>query len=273
MIASRREVWFGRALLILAMALTVVPLASMFTSALAPPGMTPVGFALPAEPRWDNFVTAFETANLGVLLVSSALIAAVTVPLTVGVATLAGFALGVLHVPGSRAVMVALLFGLTLPVESIITPLYYQISGMGLLNTRTAVILSLTAIFMPFGVFWMRTHFVGMPAELTEAARVDGSNTWQLLRFVHLPLAVPAMATMGLLVFLWTWNAFLHPLVLIEDPEMRTVAGALGAFRGEYVTNVPLLNAGALLLVAPTLVAFLFFQRPLIRGLLQGAGR
>ena len=99
--------------------------------------------------------------------------------------------------PGSRLVFLVFLLGLTLPFEGIITPLYYQVRDFGLLNTRWAIILPLIGLFMPFSVFWMRAHFVNMPDELSEAARVDGANTWQLFWRIHVPLAMPAHLVAG----------------------------------------------------------------------------
>ena len=97
---------------------------------------------------------------------------------------------------------------------------------------------------MPFGVFWMRAHFVNMPNELTEAARIDGANTWQLFWRVHVPLARPAVVSLAILMTVWTWNQFLLAIVLVDNPLERTMAGALGAFQGQWGTNIPLLSAG-----------------------------
>ncbi len=127
---------------------------------------------------------------------------------------------------------IVFILGLTLPLEGIIVPLYYQIRDMGLLNTRWALILPLIGLFMPFAVTWMRAHFVNMPADLSEAARVDGANMWQLFWRIHVPLSIPAISSLGILLFLWTWNQFLLAVVLVSDPEQRTMAGALGAFQG-----------------------------------------
>ena len=105
---------------------------------------------------------------------------------------MAGFALGQLRIRGGQLVFLLFLLGLTLPFEGVIVPIYYEIRGMGLLNTRWAIILPLIGLFMPFGVFWMRAHFLNMPHELSEAARVDGATTWQLFWRIHVPLARPA---------------------------------------------------------------------------------
>jgi raffinose/stachyose/melibiose transport system permease protein len=173
--------------------------------------------------------------------------------------------------PGHRSVFLLFLLGLTLPFEAILTPLYYQVQQMGLLNSRWAIILPLIGLFMPFSVFWMRAHFQNIPTDVSEAARVDGANLWQAFWRVHVPLAMPAISSLGILLFLWTWNQFLLAIVLVDDPKKRTMAGALGAFQGQYGTNIPLLCAGSLLILAPTLVVYLIFQRRFATALLQGA--
>ena len=106
-----------------------------------------------------------------------------------------------------------------------IVPIYYEIRGMGLLNTRWAIILPLIGLFMPFGVFWMRAHFLNMPRELSEAARVDGATTWQLFWRVHVPLARPAVSSLGILLTVWTWNQFLLAIVLVDDPAKTNDGG------------------------------------------------
>ena len=156
---------------------------------------------------------------------SSVLIVLGTVPVTVLIATMAGFALGQLRVVGGRGIFLLLLLGLTLPFEGIIVPLYYEIWHLGFLDTRWAIILPLTGLFMPFGVFWMRAHFVNMPDELTEAARIDGATTWQLFWGVHVPLARPALVSLAILTTVWTWNQFLLAIVLVNNPLERTMAG------------------------------------------------
>jgi raffinose/stachyose/melibiose transport system permease protein len=161
-------------------------------------------------------------------------------------------------------------FGLTLPFQGIIIPIYILERAVHIYNTKVAIALPLIALYMPFGVFWMRAHFVNMPAEISEAARVDGATTWDLFRRIHLPLAQAPITSLGILMSIWTWNQFLLALVLVEDPSQRTMAGALGAFQGHYATNVPLLCAGTILILVPTLLVFVLFQRQIIKALLQG---
>jgi raffinose/stachyose/melibiose transport system permease protein len=268
---GRGELWAGRALLLVLMTLTILPFISIFMTALHPSGTVPSGLEWPAVPQWGNFVEAFNEAHMPALLASSTFIVLAVVPVSLLISTMAGFAIGLLRIPGSRALLFLFVFGLTLPFSGIIIPIYFLERATGIYNTRFAIVLPLIGLYMPFAVFWMRAHFVNMPAELSEAARVDGATTWDLFWQIHVPLARPPIASLGILMSIWTWNQFLLALVLVEDPTQRTMAGALGAFQGHYATNIPLLSAGTILILVPTLVIFVLFQRQIITALLQGS--
>ena len=268
---ARGELYMGRALLGALVAVTILPFLSIFTTALHPSGSVPVGLSWPADPQWGNFIEAFKVANMTTLLASSVFIVVAVVPLSLLISTMAGFAIGLLRIPGARLLLLMFVFGLTLPFEGIITPLYFLARQIGILNTRLAIVLPLIGLFMPFAVFWMRAHFVNMPGEISEAARVDGASTWDLFWRIHVPLARAPIASLGILMSVWAWNQFLLALVLVEDPTQRTMAGALGAFQGHYATDIPLLCAGTILILLPTLVVFILFQRQVISALLQGS--
>lgn len=268
---GRYELWVGRSLLLGLMTLTLLPFLSIFLTALHPSGSVPSGMEWPAEPQWGNFVEAFKVANMNALLASSTYIVIAVVPISLLIATMAAFAIGLLRIPGASILLFLFVFGLTLPFGGIIVPLYYLERAMGLYNTRLAIVLPLIGLYMPFAVFWMRAHFVNMPAEISEAARVDGATTWDLFWRIHLPLARAPIASLGILLSIWTWNQFLLALVLVEDPTQRTMAGALGAFQGHYATDVPLLCAGTMLILLPTLIVFVLFQRQIITALIQGS--
>ncbi len=265
------ELYAGRALLIGLMVLTILPFISIFLTALHPSGSVPSGFEWPAEPQWGNFIEAFNVANMSTLLASSTFIVLAVVPVALLISTMAAFAIGLLRIPGSRVLLFLFVFGLTLPFGGIIVPLYYLERALGIYNTRLAIVLPLIGLYMPFAVFWMRAHFVSMPAEISEAARVDGATIWDLFWRIHLPLARAPLASLGILMSVWTWNQFLLALVLVEDPTQRTMAGALGAFQGHYATDIPLLCAGTILILLPTLIIFVLFQRQIITALLQGS--
>lgn len=261
----------GAALLVVLSAWTLLPFASLFTAALHQSGTYPSGISWPAHPQWHNFIQAFNVANMGTILKSSGIIVLGAVPVTVLIATMAGFALGQLRVPGGRFVFLLFLLGLTLPFEGVIVPLYYEIYHLGFLDTRWALILPLIGLYMPFGVFWMRAHFVNVPSEITEAASIDGATNWQQFWGIHVSLARPAVVSLAILTTVWTWNQFLLAIVLVNNPAERTMAGALGAFQGDWGTNIPLLSAGSLLILAPMIAVYCVFQRQFLAALLQGA--
>jgi raffinose/stachyose/melibiose transport system permease protein len=261
----------ARAILIVLMFITLLPFITMFSAALAPSGTYPPGLQWPADPQWGNFVEAFKSAKLDRLLLSSLTIVACVVPVSVLIGTMAGFGLAKLAPRGSQFVYLLFVVGLTLPLEVVIIPLYYEIQWLGLLNTKFAIILPLIGLYMPFSIYWMRAHFVNVPAEMSEAAEIDGASAWQQFWLVQVPLARPPILSLAILQFLWTWNSFLLPLVLVEVPLERTMAGALGAFQGQWGTNIPLLCAGSLLILAPSIILFLIFQKQFVAALLQGA--
>ncbi len=236
----------GRAVTLAALALfAVVPLLSLLSTALSPIGTVPQGLTWPSDPQWGNFVEAWNAANFLTLLGSSTLIVLGVVPVALLLATLAGYALATFRVPGGRFVWVLFLLGLTLPIESLITPLYNNIRDLGLLGTRWAVIIPQIALLMPFGVFWMRTQFSGMEPALTESR---ARRRRQSLAGLHAhPSAVGDARVVGARDPVLPGHVEPVPaaLVLIDDPSQRTMAGGLGAFQGQYGDNIQLLCAGS----------------------------
>ncbi|MFT9057852.1 MAG: carbohydrate ABC transporter permease [Bifidobacterium aquikefiri] len=210
-------------------------------------------------------------ADITPLLWSSTLLVIVVVPFVVLFSALAGYAFAQLKIPFARVFYMLFIVGLTIPFETLVTPLYYEISGMGLLNTRLALMLPLIGLNLPFGIVWMRSCFEQMPKDLIEASSIDGAGYFRTFRSIQLPLALPALSSLAILTFLATWNQFLLAVVLESDPTKRTMAGALQSFVGQYQTDTVLLNAGALLIMAPTMVIFIILQRYFIRAMLAGS--
>ena len=267
---SVRERFPGVLLLVVTMLLCIFPIVSMLSAALQPQGSVPSGISWPSDPQWQNFADAWKVADITPLLGSSLILVAGVVPLTALFATMAGFALGQLKIPGGNIFFVLLLFGLTLPQEATIVPLYYQMRDYGLLNSRLGLILALVGGFMPFAVFWMRAHFMSIPKELTEATAIDGATTWKSFRYVQIPLAIPAISSMCLLLFLWTWNNFLQAITLIDDPSHRTMAGACST----SPASTPPTWCSSMrvaIIMAPTIIMFLIFQRQFSKAMLAGA--
>lgn len=261
----------SRLFLIVAAASVIIPFLAILSAALQPTSTLVPRLEWPSDPQWGNFAEAWTTAGFGSLLKSSLIIAVAVVPVTLVFATLAGYGMAVLRFRGRAALFAFFIAGLALPYEAIVIPLYFDLRSIGLIDTYWAVILPLIGAFMPFGIFWMRSHFESLPPELSEAAELDGAGRGRTLFQVLLPTARPALTTLGLLTFMWAWNQFLLALILLRDPAMRTAPSGLGAFVQQYGENVPLLAAGTLIVIAPIVTLYFLFQRQFISGMVQGA--
>ncbi|NMM98382.1 MULTISPECIES: carbohydrate ABC transporter permease [Bifidobacterium] len=261
----------GNIVLVVMILFSILPFFSMFSAAIQPQGSMPEGIQFTAHPHWENFVDAWNMANILPLLKSSTILVLVVVPTVVFCSALGGYALAQLRIPGRGIIYAIFLIGLTIPFETLVTPLYYEMDGLGLLNTRWALILPLIGLNLSFGIVWMRSHFEQMPRDLMEAASIDGAGDFRTFIHIQLPLSLPALSSLAILTFLSTWNQFLLAVVLINDPLKRTMAGALQSFVGTYQTDVVLLNAGALLIMAPTMILFIVLQRYFIRAMLAGS--
>ncbi|MGC5568712.1 carbohydrate ABC transporter permease [Streptomyces sp. FR-108] len=268
---ARSERWSGYALLTVMAIVVVIPFLSVFLASLQPAGTPVVGLTWPERWSWDNYQTAWSVAGFSHLIRHSLIIAVGVVPACLVLSALAGYALGTMRLPGGNAMAAFFIAGLTIPVELIVVPLYFDLRGLGLTNSYLGVILVEIALFMPFSVFWMRTHFLSTPTSLVEAARMDGASSATILVRILLPLARPSLMTLGLLVFMWSWNQFLLVLVLIQDTTKHTAPAGLGFFVGQNSTDIPTLAAGTIIVMLPILILFVVFQRSFIAGLLQGA--
>ncbi|MCC6315164.1 MAG: carbohydrate ABC transporter permease, partial [Thermomicrobiales bacterium] len=170
-------------------------------------------FGLPQAWRWDHFADAWNTARFSRYFRSSVFVAAPVVVISSLLSVLAGYAFGRMRFPGANVLFFLLLLGIMIPGEAVIIPLYHNLQAMGLYDTYWAIILPQIGFNISFGALWMRGFFSQVPNDLPDAATVDGANSWGVLWDVLLPLARPAILTMAVLFFLWSWNDFLLPLV------------------------------------------------------------
>lgn len=268
---ARRQSVLAGSLLWFAALTSFVPFIAIILTSLQQPGSTVSGFVLPVNPYFSNYADAWTAGGFASLIQSSAIIALTVMPLGVLCATLAGYAMGTMTFRGKSVVLAAFLLGLTLPYETIVIALYYGFRDIHLLDTYWALILPLTGAFMPFGIIWMRSHFETVPKSLMEAAQIDGANSWTTFWRILVPTARPAISTLALLYFVWSWNQFLFALILIQDPTHRTAPSGLNVFVTQFGKNLPLLSAATVIVIVPVVIVYLVFQRQLLRGFLQGA--
>ncbi|MDM7886500.1 carbohydrate ABC transporter permease [Curtobacterium sp. RHCKG23] len=268
---ARTETALTHAVLVVAALIAAFPLASVVVTSLG--GGRTGGAASAGSGGFGNYVAAWTQGGFGSALVSSAVVAITVVVVTAAVACLAGYALAHMRVPGGRILLGLLLVGLVLPYEVTVLPLYQMLAGWGLVDTYWALILPQVGLSVPLGVFWMRSFFASVPVELLEAARIDGAGRFRILRDVLMPVAMPAVATLATILFLFTWNEFLLALVLVPQNEaVQTAPLSLSFFSGAERGAQPDVTAAAAVLVAlPIVVAYVVLQRRLITGLTEGA--
>ncbi|MEV0286791.1 MULTISPECIES: carbohydrate ABC transporter permease [unclassified Kribbella] len=196
----------------------------------------------------------------------STVVAVVSTVLALLVCSMAGYALAKLPFRGNAAVLGLLLATMLIPGEVVLVPLFQQFRELGLLNTYGA--LALPHIVSLLGVVLVRQFIVNLPDDLIDAARVDGAGAWQTYRHIVVPLIRPALATLGILVFLGSWNDFLWPLISTSSPSMQTLPLALVTFRSAYGdVDYGVVMASAALAITPPLLVFFLAQRFIIAGI------
>ena len=251
--------------------LALAPLAVVVLAAMHPSGTLLSGAGLPDSLSLSTFRTAWDEGGFSQLMTSSAIVAVTVVALTTVLSIPAGYAFGTMRFPFADLLFYVILTGIVVPFESLIVPLYYSFRNVGLTDSYWGLILPQTGLSISFGVFWMRAFFRSLPPELSDAARVDGATSWRILWRVLVPIGRPAIVTMVLLVFMWTWNEFLLALVMISDQTHRTAPLGLSAFQSRYGVDVPGVSAAAVFVAAPVVILYVLTQRQFLRGMLAGS--
>ncbi|WP_406040505.1 carbohydrate ABC transporter permease [Micromonospora sp. NBC_00898] len=266
MTSLRRGVRY--AVLLLITAVFVTPLVWMLLTSLKtyadaqqdPPSWLPHPFSTygysaiinnTANPVLRWFVNSMLAASLHTLLV-------------LATASMAAYALARLRFHGRRLSFALIVGTLFLPPTSLVIPNFVIAERLGWIDTLTVVVVPGAA--SAFGVFFLRQFFLSVPRELEEAAVLDGANHWQVFTRVLLPLSKPALATLAVLSFLTNWNDFLWPVYVLFSPERLTLPAGLGLLQGAYVTDYPVIMAGAVLASVPVLILFVLAQRHVIQG-------
>jgi raffinose/stachyose/melibiose transport system permease protein len=219
----------------------------------------------------ENFALAWSEGQFSRYMLNSVLVSVTVVAVSVVLSVLAGYAFGTMSFRGSTVLFYLFLFGMMVPTEAIIVPLFFDLRQLGLVNTLVAVAGPQVAQSIAFGTYWMRTYFRSADRAITEAAIIDGAAPRQVLWQVQAPIARPAILTLVVLVFMWTWNEFLVPLVMSPTGTLRTAPLGLAFFQGQHVTNYALLGAAAVTVALPVVLLYLFAQRYFIAGMTEGA--
>jgi raffinose/stachyose/melibiose transport system permease protein len=266
----RRQLLPYLALIVFTFGALVPFVGTVFTAFKDTPELARGLLSPPTVWHWENFAAAWNGARMGTYFASSVIVVVPVVLIATALSTMSGYAFGTMRFPGDNALLLLILLGLMMPFEAVIIPLYQLMGGLGLRNTYWALILPQVALSFAFGTFWMRGHFKNTPTDIIDAAIVDGCNQWNLLWRVLFPLARPALLSLVVLLFIWTWNEFFLALVMVTG-DLRTLPVGLALLRGRYSSDVPVMAAASLIVLLPVIVVYAFFQRQFIAGVLSGA--
>ncbi|WP_022798047.1 carbohydrate ABC transporter permease [Thermus islandicus] len=249
----------------------IVPFLWMVSTSLKAPGTVfdlPVQL-WPSELHWENYSRVLTTVPFGRWYLNSLILALGLTLLNLTSGAMAGYAFARFRFRGQALLFLLFLATLMIPVHVLIIPLFILMRNLGWVDTYYALILP--GLFDAFAIFLMRQHFLQLPRELEEAAIVDGATPWQIYWKVALPLAAPALATLGTFTFLAGWNSFLWPLIVTNSLEMRPLTVGLAVFQGQFSTEWTVLMAGLTLGTLPPILVFLLAQRYFIQGLTLGS--
>jgi len=230
-------------------------------------GMIPWPFTL------DNYKSLFAFGQTHYWFLNSMVVAGGMTLAVLFVSTTAGYAFARLNFPFKRTLMMFCLIGLMVPEQAVFIPLYTLFSDFGWHNSYHALIIPRVAV--PIGVFLMIQFFKGIPSEIEEAAYIDGISRFQIFRHIMLPLAVPAMLTLGILTFLYAWNDYLWPLVSAQRPEYFTITVGLASLQSNFAQSEGLgrVMASGVIASVPVVVLFLIFQKYVVRAVALGGSK
>jgi multiple sugar transport system permease protein len=229
-------------------------------------------YGVPVDPRVDGYLKAFEELPLPRYFLNSLMVTLAVVVLSVVCCAAAGYAFSQARFPGSRQLFAAYLGVLVIPAPVLLLPVFLISDDLGLLNSYIGLVAPYVAGTLPLGVYLMKTHFDALPAELPEAAAVDGATPWQVFRFVMFPLIRPGAATVAVLAFMAAWNEYIWALVSLSDADKYTLPVGLADLAAkQYLFGFAPVYAAMVLTTLPVLIAFVVAQRSFISSITAGA--
>ena len=221
---------------------------------------------IPPHPQWQNFVDAWNASIFGRFYVNSIVVTCAILAGQLVNVTMAAYAFSWLRFPGRDTMFLMFLATMMIPAQVTIVPVFITLTGLGWIDTYAALIVPFFG--SAFGTFLVRQMFLSLPAELVDAAKLDGAGHFRTLWSVMVPLSTPMIVTFGLLTFMFHWNDYFFPLIVTTSLQMRTLPIGLTLFeQADAGTNWNLLMAAAIFVMAPILILFLFAQRQFIQGI------
>ena len=278
------------ALLCFYFVLVVFPMFWLFYSSLKPDRdifLYPFQLPSPTNLRFDNYRHAWVDAHFNDFFLNSLIVTIATVVLTTFLASMTAYAVSRFRFPLSKGILFYFLAGLMIPLQLAIVPLFFEMRGFGMLNSRVGLSLVYLAFGFPFSVFILAGFFKTLPASLHESALLDGASEWQAFWHVMLPLARPGLLTVAIFLFLGNWNEFFVAFITMSGrppaeglhgfarfaAEPRTLPLGLANITivSNYRSDWGMAFAGLVLMMLPTLIAYIFLQKHLTKGITAGA--
>lgn len=252
----------------------LVPTAGLFFTSILPADViTQQGwwtvFSDPSIATFDNYRAVFDNEDITTALWTTAQIAVGNTVLLVLIAALAGYAFAWLEFPGRDWLFVLVIALLVVPLQTALIPIFSLYQRTGLFDTVIGLILFHVAFGLPFGIFLLRNFFVGIPKDILESARLDGASELTIFFKLMLPLALPAIASLAIFQFLWTWNDLLVALTFGRDTQPITVA--IFTQLRQFGSNIELIAPASFVSMLIPLAVFFAFQRYFAQGLLAGS--
>ena len=223
-----------------------------------------------APDHWLNlnsYVEVFQREPFLRYLLNSTIVASIAAVSSVVVSSLAGFGFAKYHFPGRDALFLAVVGILMVPFQSVVVPLYVWMNRLGLLDTYTGIVAP--DLVSVFGVFLMRQAIEMIPDDYIDAARIDGCSELRIFLLVILPSVKPAIATLLIIKFMWNWNEFFWPMVVISSPQMKVVTMGLMSFTNMYFIEYNVLTAAAVMSILPILLIFITLQRWVVQAVVM----
>ena len=268
---QRTVFWLAFALIA---AFLFLPLVWMVMTSLKPESEIFIRFPTlwPDAPTLHSYVALFSRGEMAEQLKNSLITAGGGALLTVALATYAAYSFAKFRYRGRKPLMFLMLSAQMFPFAMMLISLYPMLQWAGLLNTRLGLVIAYIILALPSGTYMLYSYFVNIPTEIIEAARADGAGELYILHRIVLPLAMPALVTVGLYSFMWAWNDLLFSLTLVTAPELRTVGpGLLLNYLGESRSDWGGAMAASIVISLPVVIGFAFLQRFFIQGLTAGA--
>ena len=261
------SLWLTTGIAAIVALVSAFPLYWMLVTALTPiADLRSSDYSLfPTHPRFSVFTNSLRAHPFGHWYVNSSVIAIAGVVLTVSINLLCGYTFAKMRFPGRDLLFIAIISTLMIPVQVLMVSQFRIIVALGWLNSLWGVIIPRAA--EAFGIFLARQYFRTIPDEIIDAARIDGAGELTVFFRVVLPLAKPLIATLVIFTFMWRWNEFLWPLIVLKDQVSYTVPIGLLFLRGQYTSDYNGLMAMTLLSMVPMILVFVLFQRFFVEGM------